>query len=116
MVGLDYRAWLDERFTIGALEDQYPLYCKAMRLVVSDGLSLKKARCTLVGSGWTCCTTAFPARITSLNSSICTSSEMSVNQPERPVAAQTHRTQLSRIQPIKSALSASMRASSSARF
>ena len=32
---------------VGELEAQYPLYCKAMRILVRDGVSLAKARRTV---------------------------------------------------------------------
>jgi hypothetical protein len=38
---------ISARLTIGELEGQYPLYCKAMRLLVRDGVSLNKARRTV---------------------------------------------------------------------
>lgn len=33
--------------SVGELEAQYPLYCKAMRILVRDGVTLKKARRTV---------------------------------------------------------------------
>ncbi len=33
--------------SVGELEAQYPLYCKAMRILVRDGVTLTKARRTV---------------------------------------------------------------------
>ena len=33
--------------SVGELEDQYPLYCKAMRILVRDGVTINKARRTV---------------------------------------------------------------------
>lgn len=33
--------------SVGELEAQYPLYCKAMRILVRDGVSITKARLTV---------------------------------------------------------------------
>lgn len=33
--------------SVGELEAKYPLYCKAMRILVRDGVTLKKARRTV---------------------------------------------------------------------
>ena len=33
--------------SVGELEAQYPLYCKAMRILVRDGVTLKKASRTV---------------------------------------------------------------------
>ncbi len=37
----------DNGVRVGELEGQYPLYCKAMRILVRDGVSLNKARRTV---------------------------------------------------------------------
>jgi hypothetical protein len=37
----------DSGLRVGELEAQYPLYCKAMRILVRDGVSLVKARRTV---------------------------------------------------------------------
>ena len=37
----------DSGLRVGELEAQYPLYCKAMRILVRDGVSLAKARHTV---------------------------------------------------------------------
>lgn len=37
----------DHGVRVGELEGQYPLYCKAMRILVHDGVSLNKARRTV---------------------------------------------------------------------
>ncbi|MCH9714958.1 MAG: DUF3136 domain-containing protein [Cyanobacteriota bacterium] len=37
----------DDVLTVGELEAQYPLYCKAMRILVRDDVSLSKARRTV---------------------------------------------------------------------
>jgi len=37
----------DAVLSVGELEGQYPLYCKAMRILVRDGVTLNKARRTL---------------------------------------------------------------------
>ena len=33
--------------SVGVLEAQYPLYCKAMRILVRDGVTINKARRTV---------------------------------------------------------------------
>jgi len=36
-----------ERLSVGELEAQYTLYCKAMRILVRDGVTINKARRTV---------------------------------------------------------------------
>ncbi|MCS5690614.1 DUF3136 domain-containing protein [Cyanobium sp. FGCU-6] len=36
-----------EVLSVGELEAQYPLYCKAMRILVRDGVSINQARRTV---------------------------------------------------------------------
>lgn len=37
----------DDGLIVGELEAQYPIYCKAMRILVRDGVSINKARRTV---------------------------------------------------------------------
>lgn len=61
-----------KRLSVGELEAQYPNYCKAMRSLVLDGVTIAKARRTVCWQRLEPCTTVCRGSTANRSSSICT--------------------------------------------